>query len=143
MELEIAPGVVVQLVRRGGKPYIRLKPFTAYVPSAGQARMRALMARIGEMARRLSDEEVARIVGGTVARPNMILMPDGRVLPKAAALAAHYLRGRRASVAQHRLLSRIPKWERAVSAAVAEQLRVLAGQVAHVERLASHVRREA
>lgn len=110
--------VTVQIVAaRRRRPYARLEPGSVHVPSRAQAASRARFGAIVRLAGRLSDEEVARIVGGRVFRRNLILMPDGRVLPKAAALASVLMRGWRAGTGYstvRRFTYRMPLWARLV-----------------------------
>lgn len=105
-------GVKIQIVNRRGRPYARLLPSSVYNPSAAQAEARVVFQKIAAMARRLTPEEVAWLVGGEVYRGSLIRMPDGRVLPKAAALVAYYMRDFRPPRLGNRALLNPPKWRR-------------------------------
>ena len=123
-------GVKVQIVNRGGKPYARLLPSSVTNPSMAQAEMRLVFRRATEMARRLSAEEVARIVGGRVFRGNLIEMPDGKVLPKAAALVAHYMKGYTPRTRARRELLYKPMWRRVLDAKKQEVVEAVMSAVA-------------
>lgn len=76
--------------------YWRCMPGSYLYPTEPQIKSRSLFAQAVRLAKQLSVREVAEIVGGEVydEERQLVRMPDGRILPKTAALASHVMRGR-------------------------------------------------
>ena len=89
------------------KPYLRLKPEPS---SPYQNTAKQIMRWIAELSGELSLDEVALVTGCTVYdRDRNLLLCNGRVLPKTAALVKHYMEGLRIG-----RTGKTRKWERVV-----------------------------
>ena len=73
------------------KPYIRKKP----EPKSPRQRIaQQMMKKIAEMSKNMTLEEVARLVGGEIYdREKNLLLVDGQIIPKTAALVKYYMKG--------------------------------------------------
>jgi hypothetical protein len=100
------PDIFVQLVRRGGRTYVRLAPATIWEPTAAQAKQRRRLGEASRQASKLAPEQAAALAGGRLVYVNgrpAVEMPDGRLLtPQQAAVAAMARTGRK--------YYREPKW---------------------------------
>ena len=89
--------------------YFRRRAITRVRPTPAQAEARLRMAEAMRIARLLSPEEVARIVGGEAVKVGekvAVRMPDGRLLQKDMAFVSFYMRGWRSGKRR----AAIPAW---------------------------------
>jgi hypothetical protein len=76
--------------------YVRRRPVTREIPTKAQAELRVLFAHAVRIAKLLTVEKVAELVGGEVVQvgdKKYVKMPDGRILMKHMALVKHLLKG--------------------------------------------------
>ena len=107
--------VRLQLVLRwrpSPRPYFRAEPVTVRRPTPAQAEARLRFAEAARLARLLSPEQVAELVGGEVVEiqgKRWVRLPDGRVLPPQNALVKWYMSGWRS---RHTRVYDLPAWLR-------------------------------
>ena len=109
--------------------YWRCMPGSYLYPTEAQIRSRELFAQAVRLAKELTVREVAELVGGEVydEERQLVRMPDGRILPKTAALASHVMRGRVFSERpSHILYSEPPRGAGSVTGATPRALTLLA-----------------
>ena len=74
--------------------YFRKKPENPRTPY--QVQVREMFRRVAEMAKRLSLDDVAKLTGYEIydREKNLLITPEGEILPKTAALVKHFLSGK-------------------------------------------------
>jgi hypothetical protein len=94
-----------QLVWRRKKPYIRLMPYTVENPTEAQQDIRDAVREAVRIASSLTTEEVAELIGGTVAGRNLVYY-NGDLLPTQAAVTKWIVEGMKSPKTK----KRVPKW---------------------------------
>jgi len=97
--------------------YARAEPVTVRRPTPAQAEARLRFAEAARLARVLTPERVAELVGGEAVEiqgKRWVRLPDGRVVPPQNALVKWYMSGWRSGRSR---VFELPRWLRELSRA--------------------------